>query len=85
VVPPTCVSVNTRHTTSILGATTTTRGRRLHYSLHTFYYGGLRRCNFYAWRHGLALGKGSGLPDSWRRVFFSSHHVGFLSFPRQIS
>jgi hypothetical protein len=36
-VPSTCVSVNTRHTTSVLGATTTTRGRRLHCSLRTFY------------------------------------------------
>jgi hypothetical protein len=85
VVLPTCVSVNTRHTTSVLGATATTRGRRLHCSLRTFYYGGLRRCNLYAWRHGFALVKGSRLLDSRRRVFLGSRRVGFFSFPGQIS
>jgi hypothetical protein len=83
-VPSTCVSVNTRHTTSVLGATTTTRGRRLHCNLRTFYYGGFRRRNLCAWCHGLALGKGSGLLDSRRWVFLSSRRAGFFSFPGQI-
>jgi hypothetical protein len=35
-----------------LGATTTTWGRCHHRNLHTFHYGGLRRRNLYARRHG---------------------------------
>jgi hypothetical protein len=83
-VPLTCVSVNTRHTASVLGAMTTTRGRRHHCSLRTFYYGGLQRCSLCAWCHGLALGKASGFLDSRRRIFLSSRCAGFLSFPGQI-
>jgi hypothetical protein len=84
VVPPTCVFVNTRHTTSVLGAMTTTRGRRHHRSLRTFHYGGLRRRSLCARRHGLGLGKGSGFLGSRRQIFLSSHRARFFSFPGQI-
>jgi hypothetical protein len=67
-----------------LGATTTTRGRRHHRSLHIFHYGGLRRRSLCARLHGLSLGKGSGLLNSWRRVLLSSCCTRFLSFPGQI-
>jgi hypothetical protein len=77
VVPPTCVHVNTRHTASVLGATTTTRGRRHHCSLRTFYYGGHRRRSLCARRHGLTLGKGRGFLDFWQRIFLSSRRVRF--------
>jgi hypothetical protein len=85
VVPPTCVSVNTRHTMSVLGATTTTRGRGHHHSLRTFYHSGLRRRSFCARCHGLTLGKGSGFLDNRRRIFLNSCRAGFFSFPGQIS
>jgi hypothetical protein len=84
VVPSTCVSTITRHMTSVLGATTTTRGRQHHHSLRTFHCGGLRRRSLCARRHGLTLGKGSGFPDRRRRIFLSSCRVGFFYFPGQI-
>jgi hypothetical protein len=84
VVPPTCVSVNTRHTASVLGATTTTHDRQHHYSLPTFYYGCFRQRRLYTRCHGLVLRKGSGFLDSRRQIFLSSRRVGFFSFPGQI-
>jgi hypothetical protein len=64
---------------------TTTPGRRRHHSLHTFHYGGLWRRSLCARCHGLSLGKGSGLLNSWRRVLLGSCCTGFFSFQGQIS
>jgi hypothetical protein len=63
---------------------TTTWGRQHHRSLHTFHYGGLRRRSLCARHHGLSLGKGNGLLNSWRWVLLSSCCTGFFSFLGQI-
>jgi hypothetical protein len=52
--------------------------------LCTFYYGGLRWCSLCAQHHGLGLGKGSGLLNSRRRIFLSSHRARFFFLPGQI-
>jgi hypothetical protein len=72
------------HTTSVLGSTTTTRGRRNHRNLRTFHYGSLRRRSLCTRRHGLGLGEGSRLFNNWRWIFLSSCCAGFFTFPGQI-
>jgi hypothetical protein len=70
VVPPTRVSVNTRHMASVLGATTTTRGRWLHCILRTFYYCGLR---------GVTSTPGAMVSPSGREADSSTTGDGFSS------
>jgi hypothetical protein len=75
-VPSTCVSNITMHTTSVLGAMNTTRGRRHHHSLRTFHYGGLRRCSLCARRHGLGLGRGADSSTAGDGFFSAADVLG---------
>jgi hypothetical protein len=55
--------------------TTIRRKLRLR-SILTFYYAGLWQRSLRGWRHGLALGEGSGLLGCWRGSFFSRAVLG---------
>jgi hypothetical protein len=63
---------------------TTTRGRLRLRSILTLYHAGLWQRSLRGWRHGLALGEGSGLLGSRRGSFFSHCRAGFISLPGQV-
>jgi hypothetical protein len=85
VAPSTCVSIITKHKTSVPGGYDYYMCRRHHHSLRTFHYGGFWWSRHCALRNGLSLRKCRGLLNSWRRFFFTSCYIGFLAFPGQNS